>query len=349
VREHTGRLVLAALLAAAADGVEAQIIEAGAAPAVPQAIEPSLSQTEARLVGVAAGLALGAALARRPEAPIPALRPLRGADAIVTGSAVALYLSAGLFDHKRSEAAPARPATGTAPGNEVNGFDRKIRKLAVGHRSLEKRLLLDHLSSSTLMATLFQPVGMLIAADVPHKWSRDVPVMAEATAVTLSVNAFVKHLTHRSRPAAHFCESEHAVVPCPPDTRLSFYSAHTSSAFAAAVAGGSIADFHHLENRKWIWASGLTFATATGVLRVMSDQHYATDVLTGMAAGGLAGWLIPRLHKPDRKVSPSAVAPLAAPAVVAAVPVVRPGGRSAALVTVGSVGGGPYVGVHWQW
>ena len=42
----------------------------------------------------------------------------------------------------------------------------------------------------------------------------------------------------------------------------------------------------------------LTFATATGVLRVMSDQHYATDVLAGMAAGGLAGWLNPKLHKP---------------------------------------------------
>jgi len=34
----------------------------------------------------------------------------------------------------------------------------------------------------------------------------------------------------------------------------------------------------------------------------MSDQHYATDVLTGRAAGGLAGWLIPKLHKPDRTV-----------------------------------------------
>jgi membrane-associated phospholipid phosphatase len=123
----------------------------------------------------------------------------------------------------------------------------------------------------------------------------------------------------------------------------------TGSAFAAAVAAGTLADFHHLENRKWIWASGLTFATATGVLRVMSDQHYTTDVLTGMAAGGLAGWLIPKLHKPDGKAFSSAIARPAAPAVVAAVPVMLLGGRSAALVTVGSIGGGPYVGVHWQW
>jgi hypothetical protein len=150
------------------------------------------------------------------------MRALRGADAIPTGSAVALYLSAGLFDRNRSEAAPASPTTAAAPRNDINGFDRKIR-------------------------------------------------------------------------------------------------------------------------------SGLTFATATGVLRVMSDQHYATDVLTGMAAGGVAGWLIPKIHKPDRQASPSVIAPPAAPAVVAAVPVVLLGGRSAALVTVGSIGGGPYVGIHWQW
>jgi hypothetical protein len=204
---------LVALLAAAADGAKAQSIEAGAAPAVPQASEPSLSLREARLVGAAAGLALGAVLGRRAETPVPALRPLRGADAIVTGSAAALYLGAGLLGRKRSEAASA--AHGAGPMREINGFDRKMRKLAVGHRSLEKRLLLDD--------------------------------------------------------------------------------------------------------------------------------------LTGMAAGGLAGWLIPKLHKPDRTASPSAVAPPAPPAVVAAVPVVLRGGRSAALVTVGSIGGGPYVGVHWQW
>lgn len=337
-----------ALLAAAAAGAEAQGTEPREAPAVRRAPEPGLSLRKAQLVGAAAGLALGAALARRPETPIAPLRPLRGVDAILTGSAAALYLGGEIVERKRSEPDPASAATAAARASEINGFDRRIRKLAVGHRSLEKRLLLDHLSSSTLMVALFQPIGMTIAGGAPYKWSRDVPVIAEATALTLSVNAFVKHLTHRSRPAAHFCESEHAVVPCPPDTRLSFYSGHTSSAFVAAVAAGTIADFHHFENRKWIWASGLTFATATGVLRVMSDQHYATDVLTGMAAGGLAGWLIPKLHKPDGATSASVTAPTA-PAAGAAVPLALLRGRSAAVVTIGSVGGGPYVGIHLRW
>jgi hypothetical protein len=324
-------LVFVALFAAAAAGA--------------QDPDPGLGLWEAQLMGAAAGLTLGAALTHPPEGDIPALRPLRGVDAILTGSAAALYVGARIVERKRSGPDPASAAS----TSEINGFDRGIRRLAVGHRSLEKRLLLDHLSSGTLMVSLFQPIGMTIASDAPHKWSRDVPIIAEATALTLSVNAFVKHLTRRSRPAAHFCESEHAVVPCPPDTRLSFYSGHTSSAFVAAVAGGMIADFHHLPNRQWIWASGLTFATATGVLRVMSDQHYASDVLTGMAAGGLAGWLIPKLHKPDDTAPASATALPKAPAIGTAVPLALFAGRSAALVTIGSVGGGPYVGVHLSW
>jgi membrane-associated phospholipid phosphatase len=279
-------------------------------PAARPSPAPGLTLLQAQALGAATGLGLGLALGQRDEPSVPALRPLRTADAILAGSAGALVLGGKLFHH--------RPQLLDLPAStdQINGFDRKIRHFAVGRRSLEKRILLDHLSSATLMAALFQPVGLLLAADVPHRWSRDVPVVAESSAIALSVNAFVKHLTHRSRPAAHFCETEQAVVPCPPDTRLSFYSGHTSSAFAAAVAAGTIADFHHLQNRKWIWASGLTLATATGALRVMSDQHYASDVLTGMAAGTLAGWLIPKLHRPD-EAAPRAAA--AAPRVYLAV------------------------------
>ena len=198
-------------------------------------------------MGIVAGLALGATLGRQPEGPVSALRPLRGADAIVAGSAAVFYLGSGLLGRKGS----ATDEADDARKGEINGFDRKMRKLALGRRSLEKRRLLDHLSSTTLMATLFQPIGMLLAADVPHRWSRDAPVLVEATALTLSVNALVKHLARRSRPVAHFCESEKLLIPCPPDTRLSFYSGHTSGAFVAAVVGGT-------------WPTSITSRTANG-------------------------------------------------------------------------------------
>jgi len=335
------RLVLTVVLAAAADGVDAQSAGTASRPPASAASEPALSELEAQIAGAVTGLALGAALGSRTEDTVPELRPLRGVDAVLAGSAVALYAGSVILGRQRAKQA-------VPPMGGINGFDRKVRTVAVGNRSLENRRLLDHVSSGTLMVALFQPVGMLAAADVPNRWSRDLPVLAEATAVTLSVNAFVKHLTRRSRPRAHFCEDERMVVPCPPDVRVSFFSGHTSSAFVAAVAGGTLADFHHLPNRKWIWASGLTFASATGVLRIMSDQHYATDVLTGMVAGSLAGWLIPKLHEPD-PVTPASAATPPPPPPATALPVVLRSGRSTALLTVGAAGGGPYVGFHVQW
>ena len=333
------RRIVALCLVAAVGGGQAGAQVSDPLPATRgTASEPRLTNFEAQILGAVAGLTLGAALARSPEGETPVLTPLGGADAVVAGSAVALF-GAGFLARKSVEPGDS------APGN-VNAFDRKVRRFAVGGRSFEKRRLLDHISSATLMAAVFQPVGMLAAGDVPERWSRDIPVLLEATALTLSVNNFVKHLVRRSRPEDHFCEEEEIVIPCRADTHLSFYSGHTSAAFVAAVTAGMLADFHRLENRKWIWASGLTLATATGALRVASDQHYATDVLTGVVAGSLAGWLIPKIHKPD-PLEPAAARP--APTSATALPVVLTSGRSTAVVTVGSMGGGPYVGVQLRW
>ena len=81
MRAQTGRLVLVALLAAAAEGAEAQSIEAGASPAVPQPRRRGLSLWEAQVAGAAAGLCLvphsliGRSLQTPPYAPCAAPTP----------------------------------------------------------------------------------------------------------------------------------------------------------------------------------------------------------------------------------------------------------------------------------
>jgi len=294
-------------------------------------------------VGAVAGLSLGLALGDRSSGgPRSPLQGLGAGDAIVSGAALALFASPRLFDRSSSTA----PDVG-APPHELNGFDRSIRKLALGHRSAASRDLLDRVSWGTLTATVVAPVGLLAASDVPEKWERDLPVVMEATVSSLALTVAVKHVFHRSRPRDRFCADADSQEPCRVDTRESFYSGHTSAAFAAAIATGSIANYHGLENRGWIWGSQLTLATATGVLRVMSDRHYATDVIVGMATGGLIGWLIPRWHKPDE----ARVVPLAAPprrsAALTTVPIAVGSGTMA--VTAGMpAGGGWYVGLRWH-
>lgn len=310
--------------------------------------EPRLSRGQAKLLGGVAGLGLGVVLGRKgsPVAGPLALTPVRSADALVMGSALALVLSPKLLKHDEPFRLAATPdCAGVAAG--PNAFDRKLRELALGDRSLEKRELLSRVSWATLTAALAQPVALTLSGDAPHK-GRDLAVWGEAAAVSIAVDQAVKHLVHRTRPSAHFCEPQRESDLCAPDARLSFYSGHTSAAFVAAVAAGTIADFHGLANRKWVWASGLTLATATGVLRVAADKHYATDVLAGAAAGTLAGWLIPKLHRPET-AHPSATAARARPGPALAIPVALRTRGATTLVSAGFADGGPSLQVQWQW
>ncbi|MDM7915213.1 MAG: phosphatase PAP2 family protein, partial [Candidatus Eisenbacteria bacterium] len=48
--------------------------------------------------------------------------------------------------------------------------------------------------------------------------------------------------------------------------------------------------------RGWIWAGSLTVATSTALLRVVSGEHFPSDVVAGAALGAAAGILIPLVH-----------------------------------------------------
>ncbi|MFD3003945.1 phosphatase PAP2 family protein [Pontibacter toksunensis] len=66
-----------------------------------------------------------------------------------------------------------------------------------------------------------------------------------------------------------------------------FPSAHTSTAFAYATF------FHNEYGSKSVWYSvaGYSFATATGVLRILNDRHWLSDVLAGAGIGILSAEL----------------------------------------------------------
>jgi membrane-associated phospholipid phosphatase len=83
------------------------------------------------------------------------------------------------------------------------------------------------------------------------------------------------------------------------DAKKSFFSRHTSAAFASAVFLSSVYGDYHPGSaaRPYIWAGSLLAATAVGVMRCESGEHFPTDVIAGAVAGSAAGYLIPRLHR----------------------------------------------------
>jgi membrane-associated phospholipid phosphatase len=106
----------------------------------------------------------------------------------------------------------------------------------------------------------------------------------------------------RVRPMGRECAKDPGYDgKCGNDAALnvSFLSGHTTIAFAGAglmcahhthlpLYGHKIAD-------ALACATGLAAATTAGVLRVMSDNHYATDVLLGSSVGLFGGYVWPML------------------------------------------------------
>jgi membrane-associated phospholipid phosphatase len=106
----------------------------------------------------------------------------------------------------------------------------------------------------------------------------------------------------RVRPAEKGCATDPDYASkCDDPVALnqSFMSGHTAVAFTGA--GLTCAHHRHLPLYGGgapdvaICVLGLAAATTTGVLRIVSDDHYSTDVLLGVGLGLASGWLLPEL------------------------------------------------------
>jgi PAP2 superfamily protein len=106
----------------------------------------------------------------------------------------------------------------------------------------------------------------------------------------------------RERPAARGCAHDPEYSPkCHSEVGLteSFFSGHTAVDFTAAglicahhqhlpLYGGGAPDLA-------ICLVGLAAATTQGALRMMTDDHYFSDVLTGAGIGLFSGYILPQL------------------------------------------------------
>jgi membrane-associated phospholipid phosphatase len=146
-------------------------------------------------------------------------------------------------------------------------------------------------------------------------WS-DALLITEATSIALLVNVIVKYAVARSRPYVWMGQGD--LYGDPHDENLSFFSGHTTLAFAVAVSAGTIFLMQGMPGAGWVLGGGLALAAFTGYLRMGAEQHYLTDVLTGAAVGSLVGWAVPYLfHRPRNSGAPQPGALMPAPGGIA--------------------------------
>jgi membrane-associated phospholipid phosphatase len=125
----------------------------------------------------------------------------------------------------------------------------------------------------------------------------DLIIYSEVYFYSSSLAVFAKSLHWHPRPLA-FTSRAPAAARKSSDAGSSFFSAHTTSAFASAVFTGYTFQLKHPDSPfvPWLWGGMLGAASTVGALRIYSGKHFPSDVAVGAAVGSLAGYGIPRLH-----------------------------------------------------
>jgi membrane-associated phospholipid phosphatase len=160
-------------------------------------------------------------------------------------------------------------------------------------------------SDITLFAGLAQ-VALVDNLIIPlAKHSPDVAwqltlMNAQAFSLNILIGTLLFKAAARARPSYTECQANPSFDSmCDTSKFASFPSSHTSTAFTAA----GLTCVHHrylpiYGGAPWdatACIGSLTFATATGLFRLIGDRHYVTDVVMGAAIGLALGYIYPWL------------------------------------------------------
>lgn len=227
-------------------------------------------------------------------------------DLPVTAAAAAAWIG--------SEVAKSQIGPAACRFCEPNALDAAARKAVVWRDPAAARRASDVLVFAGLPAAMV--ANQLLSARAKGDWRAgfvDLLVVAEAAAIAQDLNQLTKFTVARERPFVHYADPSR---PHAPDDDVSFFSGHTSFAFALASSAGMVSTLRGYDGAPWVWGVGMTLAAGAGWLRMGGDMHWLTDVLVGAVVGTAVGaglpWLLHRNGSgalgPDTRTSPTQLA-----------------------------------------
>jgi membrane-associated phospholipid phosphatase len=190
----------------------------------------------------------------------------------------------------------------------VNGLDR----VSIGWNSRPARTASDlFLGINLALPVVLDLIDVATSRppDALRGYLGDVLILSEVFVVTAGLTSVLKYAVRRPRPFLYSGDMDAFPLEARQDVDagLSFFSGHSSSAFAMATAGSYLYMLRHPQS-KWVipvWILSEALAATTAGLRVAAGKHFITDVLVGAAVGSAVGFLIPYLH---RRALPRAIA-----------------------------------------
>ncbi|MEN8124347.1 MAG: phosphatase PAP2 family protein [Bacteroidota bacterium] len=156
---------------------------------------------------------------------------------------------------------------------------------SLGKENLQENIQenLDDFHTNADDYLLFVPAITMYTADLLKIKSKNnaftqTKYLAIAGITNSLITIGIKNLTKEERPNKEGDDS--------------FPSGHTSNAFVMATV------LHHefIDSSPWLAYSGYLFATTTGVLRVLNNEHWISDVLVGAGIGILVTDLVYRFE-----------------------------------------------------
>ncbi len=223
------------------------------------------------------------------------------ADYVITGTGGAITLAAAIV-HPRAQ-------------HLIKGgilFDDAVRN-ALRARPLANRYIFRDASDVGLSLAVTWPFAAdALTAAWWYRGSRDAAqemalIDLQALAISGALQGVANVFVSRERPYGRNCGTAQLpsdAIDCANAGHYrSFFSGHSSFSFTSAA----LICTHHFENdllgAPWdalSCAGGYAVAATTATFRVVSDMHYATDVLTGALMGTLVGYGVPLLHYRNR-------------------------------------------------
>jgi membrane-associated phospholipid phosphatase len=187
-------------------------------------------------------------------------------------------------------------------------FDNSVRNALRAHTLANRYIFRDASDVGISLMVSWPLVADSLTAAWWYRGSRDVAeqtalIDLEAFAISGALQGVTNTLVSRERPYGPDCGSPQLPADstdCSGPTHYrSFFSGHATIGFT----GAALICMHHFENDligpPWDALScvgGYAVAATTATFRVVSDQHYASDVLTGALVGTLVGYGVPWLH-----------------------------------------------------
>ena len=174
--------------------------------------------------------------------------------------------------------------------NDVNKFDRS----ATYNWSTTSAQTTDFLAAALILS----PTALAFSDEIRNDFTPVLTMYFQTLILSETLPLVLKGITRRTRPFAY---NENAPLEDKqtPNARRSFFSGHTSVAFAMAVFLSTVySDYHPNSKLKpFIWSVSLIAASTVGYLRYTAGKHFPTDIITGAVVGSALGYFIPFIHR----------------------------------------------------